>query len=677
MATLTIADLDNGKRDLQTVDEVANSRAATATTRFGQQTTTLYEAIRRINATGDEILSNLGFRVPVPYTSGLNVTDSRFTVTGPDGKVYAPLSAPFTTGAWDPVQWYVLQNDLNDHKLLIFDTLAAGESAAAVLPDGQKVLVDQNQALYSVSAGILQFVRFTNRLEVSPEDYGAAEGDPTSALQRFFDAVFDNGLHGLSSGKVYNTTATLILRGSRGSINFASSVIRPDASVLVGVQWGEAEAPLADVDVTRLLVDREVFDGSSENVGHLYVNAYGGTYSGVESRWSKYNHVFRPDSGSRVAYNDWIKICAVGGVYNVWADQQGSGFANENNFFGGRLFTSSNTINNVHAPNFNQANTNRLWGVTLEGTGQRAVYCNSQDWTINNCRTEGSWSVAAIHLGPQSARCHVNMPRQDQQVVDEGVSNIIIAALGSKQSQANNGRTVKKFQRTGAATVNTVISGNPTASTTSNSKSVVASALGDLAVGDFINIVGAVNMGRVEYINGLTITLDSVASATVSGAAMTRVLPPVVDISDDFPNSGNSFLARLYAGRDAATAFFLRAFARDVEKFHVTTQGEGFFSNGVKLGQNSNPLRLANSVTESLSFGSIGAGLSAEVSVAVPGAGTASGIALATPSSSLVSGLIWSARVSGSNTVAVRVANTTSAPITPAVVNWRVGVLQL
>lgn len=155
MATLTIADLDNGKRDLQTVDRVANSRAATATTRFGQQTTTLYESIRRINATGDEILSNLGFRVPVPYASGLNVTDSRITVTGPDGKVYAPLSAPFTTGAWNPSQWYVLQNDLNDRKLLIFDTLLAAEAAATVLPSGQELLVRETDTLFTVASAAL------------------------------------------------------------------------------------------------------------------------------------------------------------------------------------------------------------------------------------------------------------------------------------------------------------------------------------------------------------------------------------------------------------------------------------------------------------------------------------------------------------------------------------------
>lgn len=192
MATLTIADLDNGKRDLQTVDEVANSRAVAATTRFGQQTTTLYESIRRINATGDEILSNLGFRVPVPYASGLNVTDSRFTVTGPDGNVYAPLSAPFTTGAWDPSQWYVLQNDLSDHKLLIFDTLLVAQAAATVLPDEQEVWARDVLTRYVVAAGALQvtghFEDFTAKV-AQPEYFGAT-GDDADKDTAAFKAMF-------------------------------------------------------------------------------------------------------------------------------------------------------------------------------------------------------------------------------------------------------------------------------------------------------------------------------------------------------------------------------------------------------------------------------------------------------------------------------------------------------
>lgn len=61
-----------------------------------------------------EFSGNLfGLDVAVPYASGLNVDSTRFTVIR-DGQVYAPAApVPFTTGAWDPVQWNVVQGDVN------------------------------------------------------------------------------------------------------------------------------------------------------------------------------------------------------------------------------------------------------------------------------------------------------------------------------------------------------------------------------------------------------------------------------------------------------------------------------------------------------------------------------------------------------------------------------------
>ncbi|MEG1038918.1 MAG: hypothetical protein RSE94_03250 [Pseudomonas sp.] len=163
MATLTIADLDNGKRDLETVDAVANSQADTTTTRYGQQTLTLAGALRRLGEKGDAIIRNLGYFVPVDYAPGLSVTEPNFTVIGPDGKVYAAQAGqlPFTTGAWDAAQWYPIQNDLNDHKLLVFDTRVEAEAAATTLPDGQPVQIQAdssfsgNPSVSTVSAGAL------------------------------------------------------------------------------------------------------------------------------------------------------------------------------------------------------------------------------------------------------------------------------------------------------------------------------------------------------------------------------------------------------------------------------------------------------------------------------------------------------------------------------------------
>ena len=132
MATLTIADLDNGKRDLETVDAVANSQADTTTTRYGQQTLTLAGALRR-----------LGYSAPVPYASGLTVDTALFTVLR-DGVIYAPDPSlvPFTTGTWNAAQWRVVQNTVDSNLVHQFLTIGAAQSAAATLPEGSTILVD-------------------------------------------------------------------------------------------------------------------------------------------------------------------------------------------------------------------------------------------------------------------------------------------------------------------------------------------------------------------------------------------------------------------------------------------------------------------------------------------------------------------------------------------------------
>lgn len=132
MATLTIADLDNGKRDLETVDAVANSQADTTTTRYGDAVLTLAGVLRR-----------LGYPAPVPYAPGLTI-DSGLTTVERDGVIYAPRVEllPFTTGAWDAGQWRVVQNTDDSGLVYQFTTLAEAQTAAATLPEGSSVIVE-------------------------------------------------------------------------------------------------------------------------------------------------------------------------------------------------------------------------------------------------------------------------------------------------------------------------------------------------------------------------------------------------------------------------------------------------------------------------------------------------------------------------------------------------------
>ena len=151
MATLVIADLDNGKRDLETVDAVANSQSDTTGTRQGQQVMTLAGTLRR-----------LGYSVPVPYAPGLSVTSGVFTVAR-GGVLYAPRVelVPFTTAAWDPAQWRPIQNMVATDAAAFFLTKPEADAAAATLPEGSFVVVlrdgtkNNAEVTYSVSGGAL------------------------------------------------------------------------------------------------------------------------------------------------------------------------------------------------------------------------------------------------------------------------------------------------------------------------------------------------------------------------------------------------------------------------------------------------------------------------------------------------------------------------------------------
>jgi len=76
--------------------------------------------------------------------------------------------------------------------------------------------------------------------------------------------------------------------------------------------------------------------------------------------------------------------------------------------------------------------------------------------------------------------------------------------------------------------------------------------------------------------------------------------------------------------------------------------------------------------TASLAFSSIAAGSIAEISVSIPGINTSNSMAAASPIANLANGLGWSARVNGTDSVAVRVTNSSAEALTPATVTWRV-----
>ncbi len=77
-----------------------------------------------------------------------------------------------------------------------------------------------------------------------------------------------------------------------------------------------------------------------------------------------------------------------------------------------------------------------------------------------------------------------------------------------------------------------------------------------------------------------------------------------------------------------------------------------------------------------LNFGAIGAGATAELTVAVLGAVVGDGVSVS-PLAAPEAGLVWCGRVSAPDVVTVRMANVTAAPIDPAAVDFRADVWRL
>ena len=103
--------------------------------------------------------------------------------------------------------------------------------------------------------------------------------------------------------------------------------------------------------------------------------------------------------------------------------------------------------------------------------------------------------------------------------------------------------------------------------------------------------------------------------------------------------------------------------------------GEGIYhyTNGAWVRMTSGGNILTN--TASLNFGSIASNGTAELTITVTGAATGDAVYLGAPST-IESGIVFAGYVSASNTVTVRLHNTTGGAVDPAAATWRAVVIK-
>jgi len=244
MTAIQIADLNNGKVDVDHVATWANSTALSATDRMGRSKRTLagidalaldrmsandllaFQQRQVIDFNAKALLASLGYQVPVPYEAGLSMTTPSQTVEH-DGSTYAPIQSelPFTTsGVFESSKFRLIQGVSGADLAATYGSLMIGYIQSGVGAIARTVLVK-----------LLE-------LAVSAEEFGAVgDGvtDDSPALQKAATALAARGAGTilLQPGKTYQlatevaVAARIVIQGGgarvRTGVNHAFAITAP------------------------------------------------------------------------------------------------------------------------------------------------------------------------------------------------------------------------------------------------------------------------------------------------------------------------------------------------------------------------------------------------------------------------------------------------------------------
>ncbi len=210
MSSVTIADLENAKRDTDFIAEIAVSSSPTATDRLGGTRKTIAGVMDFLTIATDSVLSSVGYLVPVPYIGGLSLTLNSETVEYL-GIVYAPVfsALPFvTSGVFETAKFRVIQG-------VVGVDLASDAGAALIGTATGVTLAALLSPLVLLGAGSASHSDGTNTLTGSARWFlgnaTPSTQDAALLIGRSLTGSYIYGAHAIQDETTYNASGTGLL----------------------------------------------------------------------------------------------------------------------------------------------------------------------------------------------------------------------------------------------------------------------------------------------------------------------------------------------------------------------------------------------------------------------------------------------------------------------------------
>lgn len=497
-----------------------------------------------------------------------------------------------------------------DSALVVGDVIQLGDRED-VLADVGNYTANGFDIIDLTGSGLQAKIRVTN--VVSSLMLGAtSSGDQLALLDRLLVIADDNGVRAEVSDLPHTVSDVWIIEKSYIRVDFVGNarIVPSSSSVLVGIQVGGTTQPTR-MYLNRLKVDRSTIDTGTENIGILFRDFNQSEVFAPESRYSKYNLKFDPTVGGN-AYNNYYNIQGIGGVKNFWTVAVAPGFMNENKFYGGRGFTTADTITNLHVDI--GSNHNIFNGISVEGTGTQAILCDGDFNVFYDPRTEGTWTLDDIVLTSTAGWNRVLSTRQDLSITDYSADDSNTwwtYGSGTKTHSALNNLTHNRAVKMGANSTTAGDAITISGATQADPVVVTATAHG-LSTNNYVRIrkvsgmtelnnqvfrVGTTTANTFELkdpINGQTVDGTGFTAYTSGGYALKGV--PMNSIED---LGTGSHLFDLFHNTDSGTSYVFRS-VRDSDglvRSSLTTNGQLLVDRQVHVNQsgyNFEPFRMNN-----------------------------------------------------------------------------------